>query len=68
MIGNFAAQGINVVIVQNDSPTGDTFTTNLMGLVRFMVQSENFYIKVGYEVMYIALIWYTIKCKNMLTL
>lgn len=40
---------------------GETFATNLMGLVRFMVQSDNFYMKVGYEVMYIALIVYTIK-------
>ena len=39
----------------------DTFSTNLMGLVRFMVQSENFYMKIGYEVMYIALIMYTLK-------
>ena len=52
-----AFQGIHVVPSQG----GSAFDTNLMGLVRFMVQSENFYIKVGYEVMYIALIWYTIK-------
>lgn len=37
------------------------FTTNLMGLVRYMVQSENLYLKIGYEIMYIALIVYTIK-------
>lgn len=51
-----ACQGISVQLSD-----GNSFVTNLMGLVRFMVQSENFFIKVGYEVMYIALIGYTIK-------
>ena len=49
--------GEGVVIVNGDERSA----TNLMGLVRFMIQSENFYIKVGYEAMYIALIVYTIK-------
>ena len=35
--------------------------SNLIGLVRFMIQADDFYIKIGYEVMYIALIWYTLK-------
>jgi len=51
-------QGIHVIPSDNE---GNEFDTNLMGLVRFMIQSENFYIKIGYEVMYIALIWYTLK-------
>ena len=50
--------GINVTPSDNSE---NAFDTNLMGLVRFMVQSQNFYIKVGYEIMYIALIVYTIK-------
>ena len=53
---------INVGVVNNEGgPVIDSFTTNLMGLVRFMIQSENFAIKVGYEVMYIMLLVYTIK-------
>ena len=47
-------------VIPSDNP-GNAFDTNLMGLVRFMVQSENLYIEVGYEVMYIALIVFTIK-------
>ena len=50
--------GIHVTPSDNSE---NAFDTNLMGLVRFMVQSQNFYIKVGYEIMYIALIVYTIK-------
>lgn len=53
-----SSQKINVTPVGG---SGENFSTNLMGLVRFMIQSENFYIKVGYEIMYIALIVYTIK-------
>ena len=41
--------------------TSNVFTTNLMGLVRYMVQSDNAKIKIGYEVMYIALLTYTVK-------
>ena len=53
---------INVGVVNSsDGTVIDTFSTNLMGLVRFMIQSENFAIKVGYEVMYIMLLVYTIK-------
>lgn len=50
-----ASEGIAIVDGEVKS------ATNLMGLVRFMIQSENFYTKIGYEVMYIALIIYTIK-------
>ena len=50
--------GIHVIPSDNNE---NAFDTNLMGLVRFMIQSKNFYIKVGYEIMYIALIVYTIK-------
>lgn len=65
-----SCQGIEVVMYQAEDDAGKPiplegdkyrFTTNLMGLVRFMIQSENFYLKVGYEVMYIALIVYTVK-------
>lgn len=43
-----------------DGPEG-LCETNLMGLVRYMVQAEKASIKIGYEAMYIALLWYTIK-------
>lgn len=49
-----------ITVKPSDDPA-NAFQTNLMGLVRFMIQSENFYIKVAYEVMYIALITYTLK-------
>lgn len=52
---NDASEGIKIGGVGNGT------ATNLMGYVRFMVQSEDFYKKVAYEVMYIALIVYTIK-------
>ena len=41
--------------------TENLFVTNLMGYCRFMVQSDNWISKIGYEVMYIALIVYTFK-------
>ena len=53
-----ASNGIHVVPIGNE---GSSFDTNLMGLVRFMIQSQNFFIKIAYETMYIALIVYTIK-------
>ena len=53
-----ASNGIHVVPISNE---GSSFDTNLMGLVRFMIQSQNFFIKIAYETMYIALIVYTIK-------
>jgi len=37
------------------------FITNLMGYVRFMVQSDDWTSKIGYEVMFIALVVYTFK-------
>ena len=52
---NNACQGIRI------TGDGNGTVTNLMGLVRFMIQSEDFYKKVAYEVMYIALLVYTIK-------
>lgn len=52
---NDASEGIRIGGIGNGT------ATNLMGYVRFMVQSEDFYKKVAYEVMYIALIVYTIK-------
>lgn len=52
---NQAGEGI---LINNK---GTKSATNLMGLVRYMIQSENFYVKIGYEAMYIALIVYTIK-------
>jgi hypothetical protein len=60
LLGN-ACSGIEVVLTKDGVQTGDSFVTNLMGLVRFMIQAENFYMKIGYEVMYIALIVYTVK-------
>ena len=55
---NRSSNNGEILLVCNEVPSS---VTNLMGLVRFMVQSENFYTKVAYEVMYIALIVYTIK-------
>ena len=52
-----AFQEIKIIDTVNNKES----VTNLMGLIRFMIQSENFYMKIGYEVMYIALIVYTIK-------
>lgn len=49
------------MLYQQSGNDFEPFVTNLMGLVRFMIQSENMMTKVGYEVMYIALIVYTIK-------
>lgn len=45
----------------NTVNTNNVFATNLMGVVRFMVQADNGAKKIGYEVMYIALLFYTIK-------
>ena len=50
-----SSQGI--LIINGDKESA----TNLMGLVRYMIQSKSFYKKIAYEVMYIALIVYTIK-------
>lgn len=55
------ANGEIVVEKTNTSDTKKYFVTNLMGLVRFMVQSDNGSTKIGYEVIYIALLVYTIK-------
>ena len=35
--------------------------TNFVGVVRFMVQSDDWYLKIGYEMMYILLVVYTFK-------
>ena len=43
------------------SPNGEAFTTNLLGLVRYMVQADDWYLKIGYEMMYIMLVVYTFK-------
>ena len=52
---------INVEVVENGVSTGDKFVTNLMGIVRFMIQSESAVVQVAYEIMYVMLIVYTIK-------
>ena len=54
-----ATENMNVAITVNKESEPRKFQTNLIGLVRFMVQSDNFMTKIGYEVMYIALIVYT---------
>ena len=59
----------NIVIEECDRTTKysdvvneeNLFVTNLMGYVRFMVQSDNGLAKIGYEVMFIALVVYTFK-------
>ena len=65
---NQASQSIIVEKCDNSTAMRDSevnpnnlFVTNLMGLVRFMIQSDNMVTKIGYEVMYIALLVYTIK-------
>ena len=50
-------QGITGTVLMN----GHTFVTNLMGVVRFQIQKNNFIAKVGNLVMYVALVTYTIK-------
>lgn len=52
-------QGITGAIQMNVN--GHTFVTNLMGVVRFQIQKNNFVAKVGNLVMYIALVTYTVK-------
>ncbi len=47
----------NIVV----SYQGEKFKTNLIGLARFKVQNENFFSKVAYEIVYIALLVYTVK-------
>ena len=39
----------------------DTFATNLIGLVRFCTEYDTIAVKIGYEIMYIMLVGYTIK-------
>lgn len=39
----------------------DTFTTNLIGLARFQMQQKNFSAKIGFLVIYVALVVYTFK-------
>ena len=60
-LSNLLGTSLSGIHVIPSDDSGRAFNTNLMGLVRFMVQSENLYIEVGYEVMYIALIVFTIK-------
>ena len=53
--------GANKVLMGGLTETTFDFNTNLIGLARFMTQSDNFRVKVGYEMIYIALIIYTVK-------
>lgn len=41
--------------------SGHTMNTNLIGLVRFCTQYDSIIVKIGYEVMYIMLVVYTLK-------
>ena len=52
---------ITGVSVQGHKYTYTKFTTNLMGLVRFQVQSRNVTKLISYEIMYIMLIVFTIR-------
>ncbi len=53
--------GANKGLMGGLTETTFDFNTNLIGLARFMTQSDNFRVKVGYEMIYIALIIYTVK-------
>lgn len=54
-------QGITGVIEVNIPAENIIFKTNLIGLARFQMQQMHFSAKIGYLVMYIALIVYTVK-------
>ena len=57
-----SSTGIEVVPTNDSQGLGiKTFTTNLMGLVRFHILEESFSAKIAYEIMYVALIVYTLK-------
>ena len=57
-----SSTGIEVVPTNDSQGLGiKTFTTNLMGLVRFHILEESFSTKIAYEIMYVALIVYTLK-------
>ena len=55
-----SSRGIKVIPVNGDGKI-QSFTTNLMGLVRFHILEQSFKNKIAYEIMYIALIIYTLK-------
>ena len=55
-----STRGIKVIPVNGDGKI-QSFTTNLMGLVRFHILEQSFKNKIAYEIMYIALIIYTLK-------
>ena len=48
------------IIYSNDEKSA-SIITNFVGVVRFMVQSDDWYLKIGYEMMYILLVVYTFK-------
>ena len=57
-----SSTGIEVVPTNDTQGLGiKTFTTNLIGLVRFHILEESFSTKIAYEIMYVALIVYTLK-------
>lgn len=48
------------IIYSNDEKSA-SIITNFVGVVRFMVQSDDWYLKIGYEMMYVLLVVYTFK-------
>ena len=60
LLGNAVSDGVKAKITLGSGETV-RFKTNLIGICRYMVQAESFVTKIGYEVMYIALIVYTFK-------
>lgn len=60
--GSASSKGNNVaiqVVDSNGSPTGTEFNTDLMGLIRFRMQSPNVGGKVLYLLLYFAMVIYT---------
>ena len=58
IFNNYISTSLTAITVQVD---GTSFTTNLMGLVRFETQYKDFATKVTYMMFYIALVIYTAK-------
>ena len=50
-----------IKIIYSNDENSASIITNFVGVVRFMVQSDDWYLKIGYEMMYILLVVYTFK-------
>mgnify|MGYP000139258128 CR=1 FL=1 len=50
-----------IKIIYSNDENSASIITNFVGVVRFMVQSDDLYLKIGYEMMYILLVVYTFK-------